>query len=150
MTSDRLKCVSCPKTMLQHCVTAILLCLIPSVLSYNQFGAYGSCSWFESPKVCIRVWRGPRTLLTSLNNQHSSLSGVNGLKDFVCSDHPWVLLRQVTLYLYNTSISLNSTIKGLKKMVTTENSWHWWGVDCRVSLKMIGCLLTLYRFIINN
>ena len=40
--------------------------------------------------MCIRVWWGPQTFLTTLTNQLPllpSLSGVHGLKDFLCSDH---------------------------------------------------------------
>ena len=95
-----------------------------------------------------RVLRGPQTFFSTHSNQLPLLSGVHGLNDFLYSVH---ILGSFDGRIYNINhfpISVNLSIKGSKKIGTTEKilqtmySWEFKGLSVvfRDLLVTIPCL----------
>ena len=99
--------------------------------------------------IIIRLWFGPGTFLTRHNDQLPSLSGVHGLKDFLCSAH---LLESFDGRIY----TYWSVLKSKFVHQRTQEDEHYRenpsnhelltvrGVDRRAFLKMFRGQITVY------
>ena len=77
-----------------------------------------------------RLWFGPGTFLTRHDDQLPSLSGVHGLKDFLCSAHLLESFdgRIYTYWSFLKSKFVHQRIQEdgrLEKILQTMNSWEW-------------------------
>ena len=141
-------------------VTGRLSCRRQSAVSWGPWTRTGC--WRRSPPrwggdrggnnvatVSSRLWFGSGTFLTRHDDQLPSLSGVHGLKDFLCSAH---LLESFDGRIY----TYWSVLKSKFVHQRTQEDEHYRenpsnhelltvrGGDCRASKKMFGGLLPPY------